>query len=414
MWPRFWRDRAAGNRRGPRVLLYSHDTYGLGHLRRSRAIAITLTEAFPEASIIIVTGSPVVGRFDFPRGVDYVRMPGVVKLPSGEYATHNLSLDITETTVLRQKLIQSTVESFEPDLIVVDKEPSGFRGEILPTLALARSRRTRLVLGLRDVLDDPAALRQEWDRKQAMAAIEEFYDDIWVYGLREIYDPLDGLSLSQKQRRKIRFTGYLRREPPDWPDPAVALEREPYILITAGGGGDGDWLMDWVLSAYEADQTLDTPAVMVFGPFMNVDRAREFHGRAARHPVIETMSFDSRLERLMTEATGVVAMGGYNTFCEVLSFDKPAVIAPRTSPRLEQFIRASAAERLRLVRMPSGFKPGDDLDAAKRDPMVMAAAIRGLAAQPKPSAARVPGLLDGLDEVVRLAATSLSRLQAAE
>ena len=28
-------------------------------------------------------------------------------------------------------------------------------------------------------------------------------------------------------------------------------QRDPYILVTSGGGGDGDRLFDWVLSAYE-------------------------------------------------------------------------------------------------------------------------------------------------------------------
>ncbi len=43
----------------------------------------------------------------------------------------------------------------------------------------------------------------------------------------------------------------------------------------------------------------------------------------------------------MARAIGVVAMGGYNTFCEILSFDKRAIIVPRTAPRMEQYIRAA-------------------------------------------------------------------------
>ena len=53
----------------------------------------------------------------------------------------------------------------------------------------------------------------------------------------------------------------------------------------------------------------------------------------------------------MARSAGVVAMGGYNTFCEILSYDRPALIVPRTAPRMEQFIRAARAEELGLVRM---------------------------------------------------------------
>jgi len=66
---------------------------------------------------------------------------------------------------------------------------------------------------------------------------------------------------------------------------------------------------------------------------------------------VRTLTFDTRLENLMARAAGVVAMGGYNTFCEILSFDKPALIVPRTTPRLEQFIRAQRAAELGLAAM---------------------------------------------------------------
>lgn len=87
-------------------------------------------------------------------------------------------------------------------------------------------------------------------------------------------------------------------------------------------------------------------------------------------------------------------MGGYNTFCEVLSFDKRAVIVPRTVPRLEQWIRASRAEELGLVHMLD-----EDRDGMTPDAMI--AAIRGLKTQSRPSDAGADGLLDGLDYVIK-------------
>ena len=388
----------------PRILFYSHDTFGLGHIRRTRAIAISLAAANPGASILIVTGSPIVGRFDFPDGIDFVRIPGVVKLPSGDYVTHNMGLDIAHTVRLRRAIIRQTARVFDPHLVIVDKEPTGFRGEMLHTLKKMRERGTKIVLGVRDVLDDPKALAIEWKRKKAVEAVETFYDELWVYGLNDIYDPLQGLPLSDQSLAKVRYTGYLRREAADWPNPSFPRERpNDFVLVTPGGGGDGDILIDWTLAAYEADPTLTVPAVIVFGPFMKAESRRAFERRAHLFPHIETLSFDARLERLMIEATGVVAMGGYNTFCEILSFDKPAAIAPRVSPRLEQYIRAKAAEDFGLVHMLPPFDNGN-----VPDPMIMADAIRALTEQAPPSQAAIPGLLDGLDRVVELAAAALT------
>jgi predicted glycosyltransferase len=189
----------------------------------------------------------------------------------------------------------------------------------------------------------------------------------------------------------VIYTGYLRRETADWPaEPGSELPEEPYILVTTGGGGDGAALVDWVLRAYESDVSLNPHALIVYGPFMKAADRQDFDNRvAALEDRVTALSFHPRLERLLSEASGVVAMGGYNTFCEILSMDKPAIIAPRTRPRREQIIRAAAAEKLGLVRMLSAERDGNDA-------AVMAAAIRALADQPKPSEVRMPGLLSGL------------------
>lgn len=386
--------------RAPRIMLYSHDTFGLGHLRRSRALAQAITAADRSASALILTGSPVAGRFDFPARVDHVRLPGVTKRRDGTYVSQTLGMDIEETTDLRAGLIRSTAEQYEPDVLIVDKEPTGFRGELLPTLEMLLERgRARLVLGLRDVLDEPAVLAAEWARKGAVAATEKFYDEIWIYGLRSIYDPTDGLPLSAEARARMHWTGYLRRSLAGQAD---VPPQDPYILVTPGGGGDGQTMVDLVLSAYERDPDLAPRAVLVYGPFLSGDIRAQFEARvAALSGRVTAVGFESRIETLFQGAEGVVCMGGYNTFCEVLSFDKRAVIVPRTVPRLEQWIRASRAEALGLVTMLDETRDG-------MTPEAMIAAIRRLPRQNLPSEALSDGLLRGLDHVTARIATLLT------
>jgi predicted glycosyltransferase len=389
--------RVAVRRHHKRVLVYSHDSFGLGHLRRCRAIAHSLVDEDPAVSVLILSGSPIIGSFDFRSRVDFVRVPGVIKLRNGEYVSLSLHIDIEETLAMRSSIIRHTADIFDPDLLIVDKEPLGLRGEVGETLDLLQRRGTALILGLRDVMDDPDALENEWERKQAVPALAEYYDDIWVYGLPEICDPLAGLSVPTSVRRRMTYTGYLRRsasEPQATPDILDLLERE-FVLVTPGGGGDGEVLIDLVLAAYEYDRALPLPALIVFGPFMQPEQRTGFTSRASRLENVRTITFNARLESLMARAVGVVAMGGYNTFCEILSFDKRALIVPRTAPRLEQFIRARRAADLGLLTMLR--------EEEGRDPKVMAAAIRRLTAQPPPSTAMIPGLLDGTRSVNRLA-----------
>lgn len=382
---------------GARVLIYSHDTFGLGHLRRCRAIAHSLVERNKDLSVLILSGSPIIGSFDFRSRVDFVRVPGVIKLRDGQYTPLNLHMDIDETLKIRSSIIQHTAQIFRPDIFIVDKEPTGLRGEVLETMRMLKGMGTRMVLGLRDVMDEPAALAPEWRRKNVMPALRDLFDEIWIYGLPQVCNPLEGISLPEKVRRKVTYTGYLPRQ-------AAERERErqlpevtrgPFLLVTPGGGGDGEGLIDWVLKAYESNEMLPYPALLVLGPFMDRQVRAGFLDRVEKLRRVEAITFDAHMEHLVANAVGVVAMGGYNTFCEILSLDKRAIIVPRTAPRMEQYIRASRAEELGLVRMLP--------DDGTRDARVMAAALRALPQQKLPSEVVIPGLLEGLDNVNRLA-----------
>lgn len=396
--------------RNKRILIYSHDSFGLGHLRRCRAIAHALVQHDPNVSVLILSGSPIIGNFDFRDRVDFVRLPGVVKLQNGEYVPLKLPMDIEETVALRAAIIFHTAAAFDPDVFIVDKEPHGLRGEVLETLHMLKERSVFLVLGLRDILDDPHLLGPEWRNKNVLPTLDNLYDELWVYGLPQICDPLEGLNIPQSVQRKTVYTGYLQRELRE--DVVVSTEfpdlDRPYILVTAGGGGDGDAMLDWVLRAYENDPGQPVPGFFVFGPFLDPDLQASFNARIAQLPNVDSITFDTHPEALIANATGIVAMGGYNTFCEILSFNKRSLIVPRTRPRLEQFIRASRSQEFGLVKMLV-HDAIHDLDAGTPDWRLMATALRHLPQQGLPSEVILPGLLDGLDNVNRLADIAIAR-----
>jgi len=378
-----------------RILIYSHDSFGLGHLRRCRAIAHSLVARFKGLSVLILSGSPIIGSFEFKARVDFIRLPGVIKLKDGEYTSLGLHIDLEQTMSIRESIIYHTAAIFKPDIFLVDKEPTGLKNEVLRTLEMLRRQGTINVLGLRDVMDEASALKSEWEDKQVQPVLEKLYHDIFVYGLREMGSPVDSLGLPASVLNKMSYTGYLDREVPsdrNWIAP-VKID-DPYILITAGGGGDGAELVDWVVSAYEADPNIPYRAIIVTGPFMQAVNQQEFHDRCEAIGKVEIITFDTHIELLMEQAVGIVSMGGYNTFCEILSLDKPALMVPRSVPRQEQTIRASRAAKLGLIGM---------LDPSHgRDPKIMAAALYQLPHRKPPSAHALPGLLDGHDNIAML------------
>ncbi|WP_274626776.1 glycosyltransferase family protein [Arvimicrobium flavum] len=370
-----------------RVLMYSHDTFGLGHLRRCRTIAHALVEDYRGLDVLIISGATIAGAFDYRARVDFVKIPSVIKLRNGEYTSLERHRELDETLKMRQAIIRHTAETFQPDIFIVDKEPLGLRGEVEETLSYLKTRGTTLILGLREVMDAPHLLDAEWKRRDVMRKIGMFYDMIWAYGPPDFYDPLTGLDVPANVRGKMKFVGFLQRSLSHEPLPEHR-PRGDYLLVTTGGGGDGSDLVHNVIHAYQQDPELTHKALVVLGPYMPARKRRKLIKKGAQIPFLKMIEFDNRMEELVAGARAVVAMGGYNTYCEILSFDKPALIVPRVKPREEQLIRARRAAELGLIDM---LLPEEAEDAVR-----FAAALKALPARPRPSQSNPDLRLEGL------------------
>ena len=386
-----------------KVLMYSHDSFGLGHLRRCRVIAHSLVDQYKGLSVLIISGSPIIGQFDFKARVNFITVPSVVKLRNGDYTSLALHVDIAETMEMRKSIIQQAAETFKPDIFIVDKEPLGLRGEVETTLLWQQQRGGINVLGLRDVMDDSEALQNEWQRKNVLPALESLYHEIWVYGSESIGNPIQGIEISTQAQKKMKYLGYLKRSMPSAGQIANRYKNRQYLLVTPGGGGDGALLIDWVLRAYESNPDSDDEllqSIVMLGPFMSNSAQKQFRSRARKIQKVHIEVFDNQIELLMMNAQGIVAMGGYNTFCEILSFDKKAILVPRETPRLEQKIRADYAVERNLV----GVLRYQDCE----DSALMLQALKQLPNQPVPSSQSSDKLLTGLNSINNRVAEMLS------
>ncbi len=384
-----------------RILMYSHDTFGLGHLRRCRTIAHSLVEDYRGLNILIISGATIAGAFDYRARVDFVKIPSVIKLHNGDYTSLDRHIELDETLKMRQAIIRHTAETFKPDIFIVDKEPMGLRGEVEETLTYLKAHGTTLVLGLREVMDAPHLLEAEWKRRDTMRKIEQYYDTIWVYGPPDFYDPLTELEVPPAVRDRMNFVGFLQRSVPREELPGHKPQGD-YILVTTGGGGDGADLIHDVIHAYQQDPELTHNALIVLGPYMPVKKREKLIRKGSKIPYIKIIEFDNRMEELIAGAKGVVAMGGYNTYCEILSFDKPALIVPRIQPREEQLIRARRAAELGLVEML--------LPDEAEDPPRLAAALKALPSRAPPSKSTANGLrLEGLVHISEIVGRWLDR-----
>src|SRR6266699_5955025 len=162
--------------RVPRIALYSQGMVGFGHIRRNASIAQALRHSTLQPDIMLIAEAWQAGALLMPPGVDCVTLPALRRDANGGYNPRFL-LDVSdgELIALRTRVIRSAMEVFDPDLLVVDCLPLGVAGELAQNLEYLKRRvKTRMVLGLRDVLYDPETVKRSWASHENIVAIENF------------------------------------------------------------------------------------------------------------------------------------------------------------------------------------------------------------------------------------------------
>ncbi len=379
-----------------RIVLYSHDSVGLGHVRRNLALAHALNNQLPgligrPVTGILITGTALAPAFRLPEGWDWVLLPGVAKGSAG-YLPRNLALPMHELVPLRARLLQATLAGFSPHLVVVDRHATGVHGEL--EIALRRARTAgpvRVVLGLREVLDSPAAALSEWAKVGGPRVVKALFDAIWVYGDPAVHDPVASGEIPFALRKLIRYTGYLAEGRPS--DSGTSCMPGQYCMTTVGGGSDGFALARVAVAAQVPD---GLGHLVVAGPQMPAEQLNDLQQQA--RPGVKVVSTVEDIVFHIRHASAVVAMGGYNTVCEIMSTPIPALIVPRTQSRAEQRIRAASLAA-------AGYLEQHDIGTLT--PEILAG---WLAARLGTTVDRRRAVLDGLIRVPQLAAELLRPL----
>lgn len=333
-----------------RVVLYSHDSQGLGHVRRNLSIAHHIARYLPEltgrpVAGLLVSGLPHASTFPLPEGFDWVFIPSIHKA-DGTYASRSLNSSTEHLIDLRSQLLHACLLGFNPNLVIIDRHIFGVMRELQTPLAALRQHNpdVHVVLGLREVLDAPQVAHAEWFKHGDPQNLRHVIDSIWVYGDREIHDPVAAGEVPNTLADIVRFTGYLaqgRELTEVLANPGITA---PFILSTAGGGSDGYQLLRTLVRTEvpEGHQHL-----VVAGPQMSDRELLKLQTKAA----VGTRVVGSLpgLSGLMGQAAAVISMGGYNSVNEILATDTPALIVPRETPRTEQLIRARALQKVGAV-----------------------------------------------------------------
>ena len=338
--------------------MYSPDSIGLGHIRRLATIASRVVARNPSASVLLLVGSGVGAFFDLPLRVDSIKLPSVQKIGRNEWRPRTLGLSSHATGQLRAGMIRETIEVLEPDVLLVDHSPAGIWNELAPALQSIerRSLKVRTVLGLRDILDEPARVRQKWRADGVYDLIRRYYDDVLIYGAPEVFAAADHYGLNACVRGELHYCGYVSEEVGQdtaagepLPQELVQLRGRRLAVVTAGGGHDAFPMMSACIAAMgRLGSSDDLAMVAITGPLMAAAE-REALRRQARDCPVTIVPWTKQLSVYLNAADLLVTMGGYNSVLEAAAWAKPTLIIPRDGPTAEQSMRAAMFDRLGLM-----------------------------------------------------------------
>ncbi|MEO0648495.1 MAG: glycosyltransferase [Cyanobacteria bacterium J06650_10] len=376
-------------------MVYSHDAFGLGNLRRMLSICEHLLAHWPDLSVLLVSGSPMIHEFRLPKGLDYIKLPCLNRGCSGELSAKYLGTSMEETVALRSQLIYSAATHFKPHLLLVDKKPTGLQGELQTTLTYLKHKlpNSQCVLLLRDILDTPKKTTKEWSQYGYYQTIQSFYHRILVVGMQSVFDLVQAYCLPLPVAYKVRYCGYIRK-PESGMSRAEARSQlnlnptDRLVLVTPGGGEDGYALVHSYLlglarlqskafahdssasfvefSSIESSST-DSPlaessstesnvsfhSLVLCGPEMPAQQRRALQSLADACSNVIFKDFTLDLLSYLKSSDAVVSMGGYNTLTEVLAFGRRAVVIPRVRPSQEQWLRTTQFAKKNWVTMLS-------------------------------------------------------------
>ncbi len=329
-----------------RLVVYSHDGFGLGHLKRNYNIATQLLAQAPDLNILLLASCSNSPQIDLLPGMDLIKLPSFKKVGDERWEPRTLNISSESLIEGRRTLIRNSIDWFEPDLLLVDYMPRGIYGELDEVLGYIRDHRknTKCVLGLRDIIDEPNRLHQRWVKDQTYAFIDEMFDNILIYGSPNFYPTTEHYKLDLLPNVDIDSVGYVS---------GVRGRKNvlpTYDLAVVGGGGaDAFPMISAVLKALQQIKSRRPTTIVATGPLMPLEQRRELEQMAKDLLVtIQTGPVDQ--VAIMASAKALITMAGYNTVVESIELARPSLVIPRPGPSAEQTIRAQRMTELGLCR----------------------------------------------------------------
>lgn len=339
-----------------RILMYSNDKRGGGHTSRTITIATSLSQTMGECSVLVLTDLATIGRFKFSERTDYVHLPGLKPMNGRGHLLHGLHIDAGSILKIRRKIIQSTLRTYQPDLVILDDSLLDLPGEMQKVVSclVEGPVKPRIIWSWSDTLGEPSYVIPYFRKNEVLPVLERCADRILVLGSQKVFDVARCYELPQAIARKIVYTGYLALPP--WPQhherPSPAKSRLPLVMLVPGGGRNDHVLLDCYLQSLERHAAaLQIQSYVVAGPAIRSHEKQAYARRAQKLPGVIFHRFGKHMLHDLRHADLVICSGGYEVMCEVLAHRKSALVIAGAAEPPDNFCRGRMLQMRGLITM---------------------------------------------------------------
>jgi predicted glycosyltransferase len=346
-----------------RILVYTHNSIGLGHAFRTLAVITGIKKWRPDIDFLVISGTSIPQIF-FKEGIEVIKLPSVkLDIDRKDTPMHSRYLSGFELEAIfdfRQSIILKTFDFFQPDALIIEHNMTGQMSELIPLLMKKWMRKggpvdfclLHVCRGIMKWLPLLCIPYQNPRHRSESINIGELYDFMYVLEDREVIDINKAfLGDDPDLEKKITYLGKItnrvyqelsgREEILD----RFCLPDKKIILVSLGRNQQVYEVTNKLLELFrDSAINSDYQVVMVIDPYLDHEAACAL----CEHPLggnVRFMPFMPDLVELMRHSELVISRAGYNTVNEILLTGVKAVIIPESHGGGEQELRAQKIER---------------------------------------------------------------------
>lgn len=352
-----------------RILVYTHNSIGVGHAFRTAAVISGIKKWRPDIDFLVISGTSVPQVF-FKEDIEVIKLPSVkMDIDHKQNSLHSRYLtgfDLEAVFDFRQRLIMASFDFLQPDALIIEHNMTGQMSELIPLLMKKWMRKggpVDFVLAhiCRGIMKWIPLLRipyQNPRHRSESINIGGLYDFMYVLEDREVIDINKSfLGDDPELENKIQYLGKItNRTYDELPSRNETLKRfgmpdKKLVVVSLGRNQKVFNLSIRLAEIFDKFINHETyEVVMALDTYLDRSSVEALRSHESCNR-IRFIDFLPDLVDLFNHSEIVISRAGYNTVNEILLTGTKAIIVPESHGGGEQELRAHSVKAENILVM---------------------------------------------------------------